>query len=241
MTPEQILEAIIDMAVDCIITANTSGIILSCNKSTSRLFGYQPDELIGRNLNILMPEPFHGEHDGYLHSYLESGIAKIIGIGREVIARHKNGHNFPIELSVNDINSDGVRIFVGIIRDISRRRDAENALIDSERMNQAIVNTVIDGIITIDEYGMVQSFNRAAEQIFGRSAASIIGMNVNHLMPAPYAEKHDGYLQYYKQTGDAKIIGIGREVEGLRSDGSVFPMDLAVTEWSLAARPFIRE
>ena len=104
----------------------------------------------------------------------------------------------------------------------------------SEERLRAILETAVEGIITIDERGIVESMNRAAEKIFGYKAAEVIGQNVSILMPSPYREEHDGYLHNYVRTGEAKIIGIGREVIGQRSDGSIFPMDLAVSEVNLA-------
>lgn len=95
---------------------------------------------------------------------------------------------------------------------------------------KAIVDTVIDGIITINEKGVIESFNPAAESIFGYAADEVIGNNISMLMPEPYRSAHNSYIEAYCMTGDKKIIGIGREVEGLRKDGSTFPMDLAVSE-----------
>jgi len=100
----------------------------------------------------------------------------------------------------------------------------------SEALNRGIVNTAVDGIITIDEQGIIASFNPAAERLFGYRADEAIGQNVTILMPPPYREEHDGYLNHYLQTGERKIIGIGREVVGHRKDRTTFPMDLAVGE-----------
>jgi len=110
------------------------------------------------------------------------------------------------------------------------------ALSDSEERMRAILDTAVEGIITIDERGLVESMNPAAEQVFGYKEAEVIGQNVKLLMPSPFREDHDRYLQNYTKTGHAKIIGIGREVVGRRKDGSVFPMDLSVSEVRLAQK-----
>ncbi len=115
---------------------------------------------------------------------------------------------------------------------------AQDALTRAEEQTRAIVNHVLDGIITIDERGTVQSFNPGAEKLFGFQAAEVIAQNVKMLMPEPYRSGHDGYIGNYLHTGQAKIIGIGREVEGRRKDGSTFPMDLAVSEFRIGARRF---
>lgn len=99
-----------------------------------------------------------------------------------------------------------------------------------QREYAALFETTVDGIIIIDSRGIIQSYNRAAASIFGYAADEVIGRNVSMLMPTPHREQHDDYLNNYLRTGHARIIGIGREVNGLRKDGSSFPMDLAVSE-----------
>lgn len=118
-----------------------------------------------------------------------------------------------------------------IVDKLVARRTYE--LLESREKVRSILDTVIDGIITINDHGIVQSFNPAAEKIFGYRADMVIGRNVKMLMPDPYAREHDGYLKNYMETHEARIIGAGREVTGLRRDGSTFPLDLAVSEMNL--------
>lgn len=113
---------------------------------------------------------------------------------------------------------------------VERTRTAETARESAERL-RAVLENAAEGIITIDETGAIESFNRAAERIFGYTAQEVLGRNVSVLMPSPDRERHDGYLRRYVRTGDRHIIGIGREVLGRRKDGAVFPMDLAVGEF----------
>ena len=119
-----------------------------------------------------------------------------------------------------------------------RGRAQENATGagDTEERLRAILQTAVEGIITIDERGIVESMNPAAEKTFGYKAEEVIGKNVSMLMPTPYKGEHDRYLANYLRSGQARIIGIGREVVGQRKGGSVFPMDLAVSEVRLAHR-----
>ena len=117
--------AVIDSAHDAIIAIDARGHIETFNRAAQRIFGYTPEEVIGRNVSALMPQPYRRDHDGYLNNYLTTGIPKIIGTGREVQAQRKDGSVFPIDLSVGEMNVGGRRGFIGIIRDITARRVAE--------------------------------------------------------------------------------------------------------------------
>jgi PAS domain S-box-containing protein len=110
-------------------------------------------------------------------------------------------------------------------------------IVQADDRMRSVVNHVVDGIISIDERGTVTTFNPAAERIFGYVASEVIGRNVKMLMPEPYHSEHDSYIGNYLRTGEAKIIGVGREVTGRRKDGSTFPMELAISVFQLEGRP----
>jgi two-component system sensor kinase FixL len=112
---------------------------------------------------------------------------------------------------------------------VETRKEAALALARAERL-AAIINTTVDGIVVITDRGLIESFNPAAERLFGYVADEVLGKNVSMLMPSPYHEEHDGYVARYLSTGQPKIIGAGREVTGRRKDGSVFPLHLSVGE-----------
>ncbi|NQU59059.1 MAG: PAS domain S-box protein [Rhodospirillales bacterium] len=118
--------------------------------------------------------------------------------------------------------------------EIIERRQTQELLRDSEERTRAIVNSAADGIITINQTGSITSFNGAAVEIFGYEASEAMGKNVSILTPEEHTDKHDGYIASYLETGKAKIIGSGREVEGRRKDGSTFPMELAVSVIEIA-------
>jgi diguanylate cyclase (GGDEF)-like protein/PAS domain S-box-containing protein len=123
------LQAIIHNAMDGIITISEVGNILGFNPAAEQIFGYAQQDVLGKNLNMLMPEPFRSEHDGYLNHYKQTGEAKILGVcGREVVAVRKSGEQFPMELSASEMVLGGQRYFVGIVRDITERKQAEQKI-----------------------------------------------------------------------------------------------------------------
>jgi len=125
---EERLLAVLNTAADAIITIDQRGTIKSVNPATEKLFGYGQDELVGRNVKILMPPPFRDEHDGYIASFLKTGVARIIGVGREVVGRRKDGSTFPVGLAVSEVEK--LNLFTGIIRDISAVKELQKEVLE---------------------------------------------------------------------------------------------------------------
>lgn len=138
---------VLETAVNAIITINDRGVIETVNSATTRMFGYEREEMLGRNVSMLMPSPYREQHDHYLDSYKHTGTKKIIGIGREALAQRKDGSVFPIDLSVGEVRLANRRIFTGIIRDISDRKELEQKIIQiSEEEQQRIGQDIHDDL-----------------------------------------------------------------------------------------------
>jgi len=136
------LRAVLETAVDAIVTIDGGGRIESVNRAAVQLFGYRADEMVGQNVNMLMPSPYRKEHDGYLSRYLTTGEKRIIGIGREVQARRKGGTVFPVDLAVSEVEPG--KLFTGVIRDLSERKASEARLREADRM--ASIGTLAAGL-----------------------------------------------------------------------------------------------
>ncbi|MDX5436403.1 MAG: PAS domain S-box protein, partial [Pontibacter sp.] len=166
----------------------------------------------------------------------QTGIGKIIGIGREVLGMRKDGTVFPFLLSISEVNLKDKQIFTGIVHDISELKKAEAALRESENKINSIIQGAVDGIITINTRGVIEMVNPSAAKLFGYKAEELLGKSINVLMPEPDRSLHDSYMHHYHVTGEKRIIGIGREVTGMRKDGSIFPFYLSISEVQLADR-----
>ena len=153
--------------------------------------------------------------------------------------RRRDGTTFPLHLSVGEMSIKGERKFTGMLHDLSERMRLDDELRASEARWRSVIDSAVDGIVVIDAHGRIEAFNPAAERLFGYQEREVIGRNVNMLMPSPYHEEHDTYLARHLATGVQKIIGTGREVTGLRQDGSTFPLHLSVGKMTVGgARKF---
>ncbi len=186
------LLAILESAVAAIVTINAAGIIESVNPATERLFGYPAGELEGQNVKILMPEPYRAEHDGYLAAYLSTGTKKIIGIGREVMGRRKDGTSFPVHVSVSEFDAGGQRYFTGMVHNISDRKHVEEALRESERRFAQAQKMEAVGQLT---GGIAHDFNNLLLVISG-----------NLELLEPHLTRDDS-LELLKEARDAAMLG----------------------------------
>ena len=215
------LRAIVDTAVDGIVVINERGIIESVNPAVTKIFGYAPEQLIGHNVNLLMPDPYHSEHDQYLRNYLASGLKKVIGIGREVLGRRSDGTSFPLELAVSEMLVDGSKKFTGIVRDISSR-------VQAEMQFRQVVESAPNGMLMIDPQGTITMVNKQVEAMFGYSREELLGQPVELLIPQRFRLNHPRHRTGYFSAPASRAMGVGRELFGLHKDGTEFPVELGL-------------
>jgi two-component system sensor kinase FixL len=155
----------VDAVVDAIIVIDAQGTVEIFNAAAERLFGYAAAEILGQNVAVLMPEPYRSEHDGYIRNYLATGIAKIIGVGRELAGRKKDGETFPMTLAIGEARCDGIRQFVGIIRDLGPRLRALAEIRRQQEDYRLIFESVPALIWYLDERSRVRRANPAVARV----------------------------------------------------------------------------
>ncbi len=231
------LQRCFDLADVILLVLDATGSIAMINREGCRILGYEDHELLGADwFERCIPESTRPSIKAVFRRIIAGQMEGVDRFENPIVTRAGQSrsiawHNIPIH--------DGAGRIVGALcsgRDVSSERSAQSALSETELRFQAIIDTTVDAIITIDERGTVSSFNPAAERMFGYLAVEAIGRNISMLMPAPYREEHDDYLRRYMKTGVRRIIGIGREVVGRRKDGTTFPLDLAVSETKISDR-----
>ncbi len=217
--------AILDAAVDGVVTIDENGLIEAFNSGAERVFGYAAAEVLGRNVKVLMPEPYRSDHDGYLAAYKATGRARIIGIGREVMGLRKDGSTFPMDLAVGESRVAGKRVFAGICRDITARKEAEQRLRDSEERFRLIIDNVRDYAISwLDLHGRIVSWNEGAGRLYGWNADHVVGKSAEILYPAEDRDEAAKALQAVRDNG--RYEGEGWRI---RKDGSRFWAHAVVT------------
>ncbi|WP_395741744.1 PAS domain S-box protein [Prosthecobacter sp.] len=211
-----------------VMITSAKGAIEYVNPRFTRVTGYTAAEVTGKNPRLLKS----GEQPPEFYQKMWDTLAAGHEWRGEFCNRKKNGELFWEYAVIAPImNSDGkIRHFVAIKEEITEQRRAVTLLHEREERLRAILNTVADAVVTIDQRGIIINVNPATERMFGYTEAEMVGRNVKMLMPSPYREEHDSYLRRFKRTGQARLIGMGREAQGRRKDGTLFPIELAVSQ-----------
>ncbi|MCF8176075.1 MAG: EAL domain-containing protein [Burkholderiaceae bacterium] len=214
------LRAVLESVPSGVITIGELGIVESFNHAAETMFGYRAEEVVGRNINMLMPEPHQSAHDGYLSNYRSSGVRNVIGSKREVDARHKDGSCFPIELGVTETVLEGRKLFVGSVSSLASRKKAEAEL----RIAAAAFESQ-QGTLVTDANGVILKVNKAFVDSTGYSAAEAIGQTPRLLKSG----RHDAAFYSSMWEIIAKTGAWQGEIWDRRKNGEVYPKWLTIS------------
>jgi two-component system, LuxR family, sensor kinase FixL len=225
---EQRFRAIFDHAATGIAITDWEGRYIMSNPAYCEIVGYEDAEL----RRLVFPTLIHPddvEENLDLIEQLKSEEVPAFRIENRYV--RKDGNAVWVQKFVSILRDDAGQPthLIALVTDVTDQKRIQDALRDREERMRAVLNTAADAIITIDEAGIIEGVNPATERMFGYAAAELVGRNVRVLMPPNYRDEHDNYISQFLKTGEARIIGSGREVTGRRNDGSTFPVDLSVS------------
>lgn len=220
-----LFDVLTSIAADGIIVIDEKASVLLYNDACRKLFQYAAEEVLSRNVNMLMPEPYRSEHDHYISRYRKTGEARIIGIGREVRGRRKDGSEFPMYLSVGEGTIAGKRVFVGVVHDLSAIRREEEQRAQSDRQLAQIVESSEDTIVSVSLDGTVQTWNAAAQRVFGYNPQDVIGTPIFKIVPPDRRQEELDILDRVKNGESLHHY----ETRRLRKDGRELTVSLSVS------------
>jgi PAS domain S-box-containing protein len=224
--------AIVESAPNAIVLIDRGRRITLVNRKAEELFGFARRELIGQAIETLLPERYRATHPGHVRGFFSQPEARAMGSGRELFARQKNGAEIPVEIGLSPIETpDGLFTLASII-DITERKRAQ------ERF-QLVVEAAPNAMVMIDEERRICLVNRRAEELFGHGRAEIIGQLIETLVPERYRAAHPGHVHGFSAQPEARPMGAGRELYGLRKDGSEVPIEIGLNPLEMSDGRFV--
>jgi PAS domain S-box-containing protein len=213
----------LDAAPDTIVVVDTAGSIVIANGLAEKMFGYSREELIGRPIELLVPERFRGGHVGYRTNYFHEPRTRPMGEGRELAGRRKDGTEFTVEISLSPLHTDEGVLVISIIRDTTQRRQAEAKF-------RGLLESAPDGIVVVDRSGCIVIVNNQTERIFGYSRENLIGRSIEFLVPDRYKDVHVAHRDRYAANPKARPMGAsGMSLTGRKRDGTEFPVEISLS------------
>jgi PAS domain S-box-containing protein len=218
--------SVMESAIDAIISGDVEGRIRSWNSAATALFGFEEAEVIGRPIEVIIPERFRLQHQEGIHRVSSGGPSHVIGKTVELAALRKDGTEFPVELSLATWFLDEERYYTGIIRDISERKQAEQKF-------RSVTESAIDAIISADHSGVIVSWNRAAARILGHTEEEAVGQRLELIIPERFHEAHRKGMARFTATGEGHVIGTTVELFARTKSGVEVPIELSLSTWTV--------
>lgn len=218
--------SVMESAIDAIISGDADGNIRSWNSAATALFGFAEAEVIGRPIEVIIPERFRASHREGIRRVSSGGPSNVIGKTVELAANRRDGAEFPVELSLATWFLDDNRYYTGIIRDISERKQAEQKF-------RSVTESAIDAIISADDKGKIVSWNKAATRILGYAEEETVGQDLVLIIPERFHEAHRNGMARFTATGEGHVIGTTVELAARTKNGDEVPIELSLSTWTV--------
>jgi PAS domain S-box-containing protein len=221
--------AVLDASPNAIVGIDGQARITYANPQAEVTFGYSLDELLGKPIELLVPERVKDRHVGHRDGFIHHPVARPMGIGLDLAGRRKDGTEFPVEISLSPVEgADGLQVFATVV-DITARKEAESALAASERRFRAVLEASPNAVVAIDRHGQITYANPQAVTTFGYPLTEIEGQPIEKLIPERVGARHVGHRDGFIAHPVARPMGIGLDLSGRRSDGSEFPVEISLS------------
>jgi PAS domain S-box-containing protein len=221
-----LFEKLFEASPDAIVVTDAEGRITSINPQVERLFGYDRAELIGQDVEILVPERFRQAHPGHRNAYGAHASVRPMGAGLDLFGRRKDGSEFPVDIMLSPMETAEGRVVISVIRDISDRKKAQEAVRRSEAQFRALFEFSPDAIIASDSEGRITEVNARVESMFGYERNELLGQPIDSLVPERFRQTHPARRKEYASAARVRPMGAGLDLYGRRKDGSEFPADI---------------
>jgi len=221
-----LFEKLFEASPDAIVVTDAEGRITSINSQVERLFGYGRQQLIGQSVEILVPERFRPRHPSHRSAYKAHASVRPMGAGLELFGRRMDGSEFPVDIMLSPMETAEGRVVISVIRDISDRKKAQEAVRRSEQQFRALFEFSPDAIIASDREGRITEVNARVEGMFGYQRGELVGQSIDILVPERFRHTHPARRKDYASEARVRPMGAGLELYGRRKDGSEFPADI---------------
>nr|WP_324256912.1 PAS domain S-box protein [Cellvibrio fontiphilus] len=216
----------LEQSIIAVVSIDENNMVTFFNKAAEDLWGYQREEVIGRNVSKLVPESLRSGHDSYVNRHRSGGENRIVGTSREVQLQRKDGKMTWALLSLSQIEIHGKKHYTAFVQDVTREREARE-------MMQQTLSQALDAVVVINENNEITFYNKAAEKLWGYSVDEVLGKNVKLLVPKAIQAEHDSFVNRNRTTGQDKIVGTSREIKIERKDGNILWGQLSLSKVKL--------
>ncbi len=232
--PHTLFEKLFEASPDAIVVTDAEGRITSINSQVERLFGYERQQLVGQSVETLVPERFRQAHPGHRYTYKSHASVRPMGAGLELFGRRRDGSEFPVDIMLSPMETAEGRVVISVIRDISDRKKAQEAIRRSEAQFRALFEFSPDAIIASDSDGRITEVNPRVETTFGYQRGELVGQSIDILVPERFRQTHPARRKEYGAAARVRPMGVGLELYGKRKDGSEFPVDIMLSPMETA-------